>query len=430
MRIQPHVWSRPEGDTKFLLSVLRDSIITHGHPHGFCGAVFHALALADILAKGSIPSPAVWTGYLHTLKELPQLIREDRQLFAFWLPAWTEKCGAPLETALSAFIEEAGGDIRAVQSLAGEGPPAYKRILNEIGCFEDRYRGSGWKTSLAATALAWLYRDHPVEEALIAAANALGSDTDTIATMAGALLGATAREAPTWHIQDAAYISSEARRLAAIGRGELTDSFSYPDPAKWIPPVSQSDAIVLHGGGLAVAGLGPAEPCGDENSAGGYIWQWLRLAFGQTILAKRRKGLNTRARQTQLPGERRESPARAEGRVDLELPLDVGSSQGSRVPTSASTAHSAARPIAVTPRESPERVTLQSPAVNSSRHRAPLESGSIDTWTSHVIHSNFDDLVLGKMLNLCIDELGTIEGAAAFAGILAKAKLARRRKYG
>ncbi|UEG33314.1 ADP-ribosylglycohydrolase family protein [Enterobacter ludwigii] len=51
MRIQPHVWSScgNRSEDEILLDVLKDSLVTHGHPHGFCGAIFHAKALLDIL---------------------------------------------------------------------------------------------------------------------------------------------------------------------------------------------------------------------------------------------------------------------------------------------------------------------------------------------------------------------------------------------
>ena len=54
--------------------------------------------------------------------------------------------------------------------------------------------------------------------------------------------------------------------------------------------------------------------------------------------------------------------------------------------------------------------------------------GTIDEWTDELIQSNFDDRTLGRLLNRCIDEYGSVEGAATFAGIVAKAKIARLRR--
>ncbi|MCK4613669.1 MAG: ADP-ribosylglycohydrolase family protein, partial [Thermoplasmata archaeon] len=58
----------------------------------------------------------------------------------------------------------------------------YADIVKGTGAISPQYRGSGTKTAVLAVALAWIYKHSP-KEAIEAAANLLGSDTDTIATM-------------------------------------------------------------------------------------------------------------------------------------------------------------------------------------------------------------------------------------------------------
>ena len=53
---------------------------------------------------------------------------------------------------------------------------------------------------------------------------------------------------------------------------------------------------------------------------------------------------------------------------------------------------------------------------------------SIDRATDEAIKSNFDPIVVGTLLNRCLDETESIEQVIAFAAILGKARLARRRK--
>ena len=53
---------------------------------------------------------------------------------------------------------------------------------------------------------------------------------------------------------------------------------------------------------------------------------------------------------------------------------------------------------------------------------------SIDEWTNEVIQSGFDDTVLGRVLDECIDTTESLETAVAVAAIVAKAKVARRRR--
>src|SRR5262245_20103893 len=205
MRAQPHVWAagKQYNDGGYLLAVLKDSLSSHGHPHGFCGASFHALSLFDAMKTRSVPDPSRWRAYADESLQLPLIVSEDRQLQEFWRPAWEHASGKTLRVAAEAVREEILRDLDAVGRLRSDDlSSAYSQALRSLGCLEDRYRGSGLKTAIAATVLAWLCRGRRIQDALVLAANELGSDTDTIATMAGAILGATTNEDPAWSIQD------------------------------------------------------------------------------------------------------------------------------------------------------------------------------------------------------------------------------------
>ena len=118
MRIQPFVWSASARDKEQALSnVLRCSLATHGHPHGFIGAAFHALALWDALHDGRIGGPDQWYKYLHVLERVPQIIAEDRQLSAFWLPAWEHAVRKGLHQVVHDTIVELSRDIDLVRNL-------------------------------------------------------------------------------------------------------------------------------------------------------------------------------------------------------------------------------------------------------------------------------------------------------------------------
>src|SRR5262249_7521560 len=156
--------------------------------------------------------------------------------------------------------------------------------LEKAGCFDDATRGAGMNTAIAAAALASYGRHMSIEDALRLGANAIGSDTDTISSMAGAGLGAAKGGEPTWAIQDRRYLGSEAIRLAEIAAGSTASSFPYPDLADWSPP-GDGDAVRSRDGSLWLAGLGKAEAVGETWRNSEADWQWLRLAFGQSILA-------------------------------------------------------------------------------------------------------------------------------------------------
>ncbi len=131
--------------------------------------------------------------------------------------------------------------------------------------------------------------------ALIEAVNVLGSDTDTIATMTGAIMGAVSHAEPEGDLLDRQYIKDEAIRLFEIGNGDRQQkSFRYPDLMNWRPPKTMTDAVGYAHETVAVLGLGSARSIGDKWESRGKdscVWQWLKLSFGQTILAKQRRNL-------------------------------------------------------------------------------------------------------------------------------------------
>lgn len=401
MRVQPHVWAANGSEADLILSVMRDALITHGHPQGFCGAVFHALALHATICSGDIPAPETWFSFVDTFLDIPKILDRDPQLSTFWRSVWEEKSEVTLDFALKQAHADAVYDLERVLVACGSMEPGeYTYVLETLGCTTPKFRGAGLKTAMAAGALAFMYRDGSPELALAQAANELESDTDTIATMAGALLGAVAKTEPSWPIQDREYIVQEAERLVDVSAGRLRDSFSYPDLARWIPPANQLAAVGMIEDDLALMGLGFLVPKEPEYRIGGYLWQWCRLPFGQTILAKRKVKLD-KVSLTMMPG---------------------ASIPNSDNPTPAITEH----------RRSQQSLEFAESSVDvpgSASEEAISDSPwSLDFATDEAIKADFDPAVVGRLLNECIDQSDSIELAIAFAAIVAKAKLARRRR--
>lgn len=90
------------------------------------------------------------------------------------------------------------------------------RVLQELGCFDRAVNGAGTICAAAAMYLASKYAPDP-QNGLVEAANLKGADTDTIASMAGCLLGLIA--GIEWlqryrnQLQDEDYITKLAYRL-------------------------------------------------------------------------------------------------------------------------------------------------------------------------------------------------------------------------
>jgi len=414
MRVQPIVWAATRDNRqRWMTDVLRSAVVTHGHMHGIGGAYFHALTLSTVLDSGVVPGPEEWAIFATGLEYIPDLMMEDRHLATFWMSAWEGEQKSDLGISAHNISVEALKDIDKLSLDGGTREDVYRNVLERLGCFDPKFRGSGLKTAIAASVLAWIYRECPVEEALSTAANALGSDTDTIATMAGAILGAVSATPPHWKIQDREYIIAEAARLAGIRAGRREDSFGYPDIAKWNPPATQADALgILEDGRLAIAGLSAVEGTGESYAIGDSEWQWLTLSIGQRILAKRRTKVRKLPPHTAPVGrvghtQRAELSVKPDTPLQRSLPLDEGADL-----------------VVRSSRRASDRQE------SSAERRAPAVRKSIDELTDAVIKGGFDPLVLGRVLLELMDDARSTDAAIAFVAIVAKARIARLNRAG
>ena len=404
MRIQPHVWAAKDLSKRetFIVDVVRNSVCTHGHSRGILGAVFHSLCLALALDKHEMPGPNEWQEVVEFFRKIPTLIREDTDLSSFWLPVWERRSNQSIEKAFERVQKECLEDIKVVeQHMNAEPKEAYNRLLQEIGGLKASSRGSGTKTSIIAAALSWLYRQHESpSEAMITAANLLGSDTDTIATMAGALLGIFADKGPQGELLDREYLEREVSRLYEISSGKFAPSFQYPDLFEWQPPKTQQDVVGTVKNGLAVAGLGIVDLMEEPNKGpgkGDAVWQWVKLDFGQSIIVKRRSNPR-RLSQSELPKETNHLTIPAHSSEPNVM--DVYSDQ----------------PSLFASESLPKQVT-----------QFVKRTTNLDQLTNEAINSGFNEALIGRHILKLSEQSDGIEKAGIYAGIIAKAKIARSR---
>ena len=393
MRIQPHVWkANPQKPKLFLAEVIRDAIVTHGHPKGFLGAAFHAYCLAHALEYGEIPSPADWQHAISEMSAIPDLVKVDDRLGLIWLPAWEQNYGSSLADAVGKEVIWATDIIKQIK-LVMSSSEAYDKILQICGGRTPETMGAGLNTAIIASALAWLCASSSNEETLRIGANAIGSDTDTIITMTGAIIGAVRPEPMTWPLQDASYIEQEAVRMAKIRGGERTTFFKYPDLLTWSPPTSQIDAVGVFEGDTYLRGLGRGERTGEVWKTSDAEWQWIKLDFGQSVLAKSRaKARNLELEEISIGSASPELQNRNARRFLFSDDYNKSKNKQQKV------AHDNARQL------------------------------SLDAITDEVIKSNFSVEIIGKYLTeLALRDRG-IESAMAFTAIIAKALAARKRR--
>ena len=400
MRIQPHVWAAGASSREAILrNVLRNSVCTHGHPRGIAGACFHALCLLAALQSGDVPGPTVWREVVAALPEICAILRRDNDLAAFWVPVWQERSRSELDKAFEQVRRECMDDIAvAEQFVEGDPRVSYERMAQAIGALKSDVRGSGTKTSILACALSWLFRNESPAEALVTAANLLDSDTDTIATMAGAISGAVSNSPPDGDLLDREYIEREAVRLWEVSTGEPTLSFEYPDLLKWRPPKTMLDAVGLAHGSIAVVGLGEARtvsPKWQSRTNDGTSWQWLKLPFGQTVLAKQREAL------TELtPGNlTRSQPS------TIKQPHNKGNTPQME--------------------HQPELFTVNSAKNDDRKQQIPVRQRTLDELTTEAIKAGFNYGIIGKHVMELAERSDGIELAIAYVAVIAKAKKAR-----
>ncbi len=295
MRIQPHVWAacRLDDPKTFLPDVLRNAICTHSHPDGIMGAVVHAMALAHAMNSGSGPSPDDLTIATTVAANLPSMVQSDVEVVQFWRASFERESGS-FAGAWQRAIDHCRSAIQAASETSKQtGADRYTAIVDRLELTDPARRGNGMLTAVAAVGLTWC--EPKPELALKIAANAIGTDTDSIATMAGAILGVNTEDEPPVEVLDDGLFRSEAERLSEIANGKRPKHFQYPDLLHWLAPKTRADALAtLPNGDLHVAGLGNAKALEGQDpipSGSGFEWQWIRLELGQTLLIKRRKHL-------------------------------------------------------------------------------------------------------------------------------------------
>jgi ADP-ribosylglycohydrolase len=406
MRAQPHAWRTTRPVIQLLTDVMRDAVSTHGHPNGIVGAALSALAIADCMPGGEgrllESGTSAWEALLAEAALIAEIAEEDAELGAYWLPHWKHPDLGPWPQAVEVTIERTRAEARSVRALIDTSSglvDGYRKVLSELDLRSPARRGSGVHTVLGALSLVALAVRHGVgpRDVLLCAARELGTDTDTIATMAGGVLGCRADEAPADEILDASYIAAEAKRVAAP-RAPAPSTFTYPDLLVWQPPKTQADALQELDGNLIVVGLGPATALADPITLprSDFSWQWVRLETTQTLLIKRRSELRT-AHASAFPASPAAEPAADPDHAPITRHAGKYRDDGT-VPRAAD------------------------PSRSSQPQMSPIESS-----LGKVRSSNFDVRVIGTQLaRLARDESAAV--AAAFGALVANELAAMRQR--
>ena len=239
MRIQPHVWaaSQPATPGQHVLDLIANGATSHAHPRALVGAVLHAYSLGTTLDAGHVPSPDRWPELLDLTEHAVELIDAHPQLASLWRPTWEKLAGTSFADAwphtvneCRQMLPEATQTVTRLSDKAGDladdaAAAAYHDLVNALDLSNPEKRGSAITTVVAAMALAAALPADPAGAARLAA-QFVGTDTDTIATMAAALIGAADTAPDPIPVLDTPYLTAETTRLAEIAAGQATMPFS------------------------------------------------------------------------------------------------------------------------------------------------------------------------------------------------------------
>jgi ADP-ribosylglycohydrolase len=223
MRIAPHVlWA----DTPHALirRVVRDGVTTHGHPRALIGALVYAFALQHVAHAQATH------GFGDSIEAAADGLIDADQILAELPPGWAT--GSELDQFADTWrdtIKETRQLLEIIADSLHHGAMSNpETTLERIGCTDPKVNGSGTITAAAAIYLASRFAARP-QGGLLTAAFLRKADTDTLASMTGAILGAL--HGVDWlgdlrdTIQDAAYLTgiAEQSHARAVNRSHWQD---------------------------------------------------------------------------------------------------------------------------------------------------------------------------------------------------------------
>jgi ADP-ribosylglycohydrolase len=309
MRVAPHsLLGFSDNDFgRIAKNVLADGVLTHGHPTALVGGLAYAYALWRALRK---------TGTL----EYGQLLDEVRissdhwsqipSLEDYW-PSWTDAANTKEYRNLwNKSVSELHGHLDvAAEGLVTGALDFDEEVLGRIGCFDKKINGAGTVAAAAAIFLASKYAVSPME-GVARAALAKGADTDTIASMTGAIAGAI--NGTDWllpeakRIQDNRFLAELALKLCVSTQREgSVEPLSPPDldtllhllrrgTKDVVLPIGSHARVLGDGGVIAKSEklFVSSWKLEDENRQTFFIKQFGKQAAPQTINPSEQKRLD------------------------------------------------------------------------------------------------------------------------------------------
>jgi ADP-ribosylglycohydrolase len=262
MRILPHVASDARDFSKIRIDVLRNGISTHGHPRALIGAVVYAFALWQSFCQDEMLEFGRLIDVLLREKDLWIEFSEDYFNGIDWLKHFPDGIES-YKLLWKSVAKESTDLLEASRSYIKQGALEFgDEALRRIGAFDRNSGAAGTVTACASVFLASRYAASP-KQGLRFASSLIGVDTDTIASMTGAVLGALHGREFLNHlaaeVQDSAYIEKIAARVQS-----RSNDIPKSNGSKVQVP---RRALLAFTGALKSASVGDAIPIPDGRRA-------------------------------------------------------------------------------------------------------------------------------------------------------------------
>ena len=289
MRVLPHALflAGQDDPTTLMHDVVLDGTATHGHPRALVGATAYAYAawslarLSDTLRFGELldtllDESSAWGGF-------PTSTR-DRS-------SWFESADDTTAMRYGRIWDQSAREMRELLEKARKGLQAGAladdhSVLKDLGCF-GHAKGAGTSSAAGAAYLAARHAAQPVQ-GILRAAFEKGADTDTLAAMAGGLMGCLAGvewlPQPWLQVQDAEYLRNIAAKVA---QGPAGASEKPVEPLLPLQSILSDLALngkqeVCLGGATRAVAATSRDPKPLGKSVVVRAWQ-LKTADGQTM---------------------------------------------------------------------------------------------------------------------------------------------------
>ena len=384
MRILPHIIVAQSNQdlSTLMLNVVKDTLITHGHPRAFLGATCYAYALDFLLRKDAvleygelvsalIDGQRVWGAFLK-----PELLGD-------WLGIANKYAGFSFTQVWEATRDNMVRQLDYIKTVLKKGLMLDDtKVLTDLDCFGNA-NGAGDVAALAAIYLASRYANNPALGIKVAAFS-FGADTDTIASMTGgllAMLSGTSWIPAEWkRVQDYDCLVQMTELLLSDNRIQATKS-----------EVSETKSL---DGSWITTPMGKMRHIDTKEVPNGkrgvvIIKKW-QTALGQTIYTKGLRLFNNRDQQhTQNVGQMH---------IDMQPNLVAQEPKPQQ--------------LAVQPAPVPEPVQ-KSIAPEEKQKRFVLDSASIKTLLKNPEFKN--NITVGKVLKVVQALLESEDSAADIA---------------